>query len=234
MKLTTDEKLDRILEILEALGTRKAGPKPAKVDGQDLTRERVETLETIFWKIVNAPRKKKRDIYRVPALLIEGRNEPRIEAVVASVLCNQASLRKVFTLIGVGDTQKETPLDRARRALAQSNLLVRAQSQIRGGSYGKETAIALSPGEAIRLTQERLDNHTPKGWTTGARAEGFDDIDGRVDAPEDPCGQRVWSSDVIEAASEINEPGHLAEPVLSERKHPRVVFTLGNQAVAED
>jgi hypothetical protein len=219
MKLTTDEKLDKILEALADLQTRKTGPKPALTDGHDLTRERVEMLETLFWKIINAPKKKKIDIYRVPALFLEGRGEPPIEAVVASVLCNQASLRRVFSLVGVGDVQKESPLDRARRALALSNLVVREVSQLKGGGYGKSTNVAMSPGEAKRLVNERNAHFEPLGWTTKSRAVGYDDpTEGWVDANPDTCGVRVWPVDVTGAEEEP-------------RKMPRVVISLEGECV---
>lgn len=197
------ERLERIEALLK---TKKPGRKPAVVDERtDLTRERVDTLETLFWKIVNAPRAKKADAYRVPQALLGERDEPNIEAVVASVLLNQASLRKVFRTAGLGDSKAETPLDRARRTLAASNLYVVPMSRLRLGAY-VETTVAVSPGELARKGRGDFDLPAPVGWTTTSRAEGFEGMEGFVEPPEDPCGARVWPGGSKEDDQEQDVP----------------------------
>lgn len=188
------EKLDRIIELLDK---RKPGAKSFITkagDSTDFTRQRVDVIETLFWDIVNAPRSKKQDAYKVPRVLLGDRDQPNIEAVVCSVLLNQASLRKVFKVIGIGDSHRESPLDRARRAVAASNLVILPMGRLRLGAF-KETDVALSPGEARRLARVDCDLPDPKGWTTASRAASFEGPFGHVKAPADPCGARVWPGD---------------------------------------
>lgn len=225
-------RLDRIEALLS---TRKAGRKAGVVDPRtDLTRVRVDTLESLFWRIVNAPRSKKAQAYRVPESLLGIDGTPNIEAVVLSVLLNQASLRKVFRTAGLGDSHKETPLDRARRALVASNLVVLPISKLRLGAY-VETQLAVSPGEVERKGRE-VDCGDPVGWTTTSRAVRVKSREGEwIDPPADPCGVRVWPgvSVVLEDEHEQDdETEDLLEPVREPvevpevpRKHPRVVFT---------
>jgi hypothetical protein len=221
-------RLDRIEALLS---TRKAGRKAGVVDPRtDLTRVRVDTLESLFWKIVNSPRAKKSTAYRVPEALLGIDGTPNIEAVVLSVLLNQASLRKVFRTSGLGDSHKETPLDRARRALVASNLVVLPISKLRLGAY-VETQLAVSPGEVERKGRE-VDCGEPVGWTTTSRAVRVKSREGEwIDPPADPCGVRVWPGVSLELeeddeTEDLLEP--VREPVEVPRKHPRVVFTPSN------
>ena len=252
------EQLDRIEEMLVELlafqHTRKPGRKPGIApQGTNIIRERVECLETLFWKIVNSPRGKKKEAYRVPACLLGDRDAPNIEAVVMSVLLNQASLRKVFRTAAPGDSSRESPLDRARRAVEASNLVLLPMGRLRIGATMSDTMVAISPGEARRQARVTVDLPESKGWTTPERAEGFEGMTGYVEAPEDPCGARAWPGDdapveAPEAVPVVPVPAPARsmfdkqafaalasddEVPVEPRKHPLVVFSLGNQKVAE-
>lgn len=192
-----EAKQDLLLEQRASASTspRRTSRPPVVDPTVDLTRERVEVIEDVFWTIVNAPFTKKRDSYKVPKSILRDHFHPSMEAVVESVLLNQAALRKAFRTIGKGDSAGERPVDRARRALQQSNLVVMTMRQTVLDM--KDTQVVFSPGEANRQRKLNQPEVTSwPGWTTTKRAVATPNpTGGFFDIPDDPCGQRVWPED---------------------------------------
>lgn len=203
-------KMDRLLALLDGSSRpNRRNTKSLRDDPrQDLTRDRVAELERIFWSIVNSPRDKRRDSYRFPRVLIEHPTKPPIEAVLVSVLINQASLRKVFKLRGLGDPTGDTPADCARRLLERTNLVQLALYKTILDTHSS-TMIACSPGEARRIAQKGLvaSLPVPLGWTCLERAQAREGPSGRIEPPKDSCGVRKWGADV----DAVVKPAPIAE-----------------------
>jgi hypothetical protein len=191
-----DQIMERLDQISTLIANKKTGPRPGKMEsGNDLTRQRVERLESLFWSMVNLPIEKKKGAFQFPKYLIQKLGNPSLEAVLVSTLLNQASMRRAFKVKGLGDFANETPLDRAKRALNESNLVVLPMNQTDFGN--SETLVAFSPGEAQRVALHPENLPRSKGWTTQSRAQAvlnpFDDGRGKwLQVPEDQCGVRVW------------------------------------------
>ena len=160
-----------------------------------LHRERVAELERIFWKLVNSTPEKRRDSYRFPKALVEKLGQPTLEAVVVSVLVNQASLRKIFQVRGPEDPRHENAATCVRRILRNANLMELSLQDTTLPSES-ETMIALSPGEASRRAKSYVELPASwPGWSCAERAKPVRNpfAVGMLEVPEDPCGARDWS-----------------------------------------
>lgn len=212
MKQYLDERFDRIERMLE---------KSPKRRGQAATLiDQVETVEALFWKIVNTPKKTRVDVYHTPGYLIESIVQNHTEAVVFSVLVNQAALRKAFKPTSAADPSAK---DAAVNAVKKSNLFVLPVRDTLFSSEGP-TQIVMSPGEALRsVSDASLLPAVWRGWTfQGERGVTRKAHDGTTELEPafDPSNKRDWRGASVIPSVDVEEPD-VESPPAPEPAKPR-------------
>lgn len=199
----TMNRFDRIEELLNRRGSKQPVDRESS---RDLLRERVDTVETLFWRIINSPRDLRKNSYKFPKCLLEGIFEVPNEAMVYSVLVNQAATRKAFKTRGEGDPRGASPHDLVRAAIDKSNLIILPISDTSLDSFST-TVAAFSPGEAIRVAKTTAKLPVAfLGWTTTSRAISKKGLNGiMLPVLSDPCGIRKWDGDEEEELGQVEE-----------------------------
>lgn len=206
---STDDRLDRIEQllhtVLERLPRRRRSGVNAEgelsLNDNEVHQQRVAEIERIFVAIVNDHENKRMERYKIPQYLRGHPLKPFTEAVTVSVLCNQASLRKIFRTRAAGDPSDSTPSSRAQTALDASNL-VQVSAVDTHFETTVSTKLALSPAECIISVPKVLWPEEFRGWTCTERVQSrVSPADDSVIRPlEDPSGRRDW--DMAEEESE--------------------------------
>lgn len=210
--MNTDSEIHRKLDlIIELLQTQKAAKgRSGNLYGSDseIHRQRVEALETLFFKLHQRTTGARREQLNYGVALLEGRLDPYIQAVPVATLVNQASMRKIFRKVAKGESSKVSPVEVARNVLADSNLVVMSLKET-NLKTDSAVLVAFSPAQALLVAKhpENLPQRW-KGWTTDERGAAKPTVgnDGKalfVDPIEDVSGARVWDAgDLLEKTLE--------------------------------
>jgi hypothetical protein len=186
------KKLERIEALLEALTKPKAretaASRPLRFGGEALLKTRVAELERVFIRLASATRLQRLERYKFPRYLVERPGQAPLEAVLASVLINQASIRKIFRPVSAEGESDKTPAQIAKETLAESTLLVVPAHKTTLES-DSQALVALSPAGALASVSDRsLLPSVWRGWTCDERVSPAESGVGVAVRPlVDPC-----------------------------------------------